>query len=62
MKMVNSLTADEVEMLILMAKAHESHAERCDRIANRRMAEKQRERDLAKAALLRRIADDLRPM
>jgi len=62
MKIVTSLTAKEIELLILMAEAHENHAERCDRMVNQEMAWKQRKRDLAKAALLRRIADDLRPM
>jgi len=62
MKMVSSLTAEECEMPILMAEAHETHAERCSWMVNQEMAGKQRKRDLAKAALLRRIADDLRPM
>jgi len=49
MKMVNSLTAEECEMLILMAEKHEVCIGRYDRLEDRDVAKLLRERDLAKA-------------
>lgn len=62
MKMVPSLKQEEVDMLCAMAEQYELHADRCDRIHNRMMANKQKSRDLQRADLLRRLANDLRPL
>lgn len=45
----------EVELIEGMIEVQKNHAERCDNISNRRMAEKQKGWDLERVALLERI-------
>ena len=49
------LTPRELELIDGMITAQLNHAERCDAIANRRMAERQKEWDLERVALLQKI-------
>ena len=49
------LTDREVELVDGMIEVQLSHAERCDHIANRRIAAKQKEWDMERVALLRKL-------
>jgi len=49
------LTEREVELIDGMIEVELKHAERCDRIANRNMAEKQKGWDMERVELLRKI-------
>jgi hypothetical protein len=49
------LTQQEIELIDGMIEVQRNHAQRCDMIQNRRMAEKQKARDLERVALLERI-------
>lgn len=51
------LTEREVELIDGMIEVELQHAERCDRIANRNMAEKQKGWDMERVALLRKIKE-----
>lgn len=49
------LTPRELELIDGMIEVQLAHAERCDAIANRRMASKQKEWDMERVELLRKI-------
>ena len=49
------LTKHEIELIDGMIDVWRNHAGRCDNIANRTMAEKQKVRDLERVSLLERI-------
>lgn len=61
MKKSDRLTEREIELLEGMISVQERHAERCDRIGNRRMAEKQRGWNMERIALLNRILKVMGP-
>lgn len=52
------LTKREVELIDGMIEVELRHAERCDHIANRNMAEKQKGWDMERVALLRKIKEN----
>lgn len=60
-KKSDRLTEREIELLEGMISVQERHAERCDTIANRRMAEKQRGWNLERVELLNRILKVMGP-
>ena len=47
----------EREILDELIEFWQNHAERCDLIENRRMAERQKERDLERVALLKKLKE-----
>lgn len=49
------LSAREVELVNGMIEVQLNHAERCDRIANRHMAEQQKGWDMERVDLLRKV-------
>lgn len=51
------LTPREVELVHGMIAVQQNHADTCDRIANRKMADKQKGWDLERIALLNKILD-----
>ena len=57
----NRLTEREREVLQSMLEAQQAHAMRCDEIGNRRMAERQKARDLERVAVLRKVLHILVP-
>lgn len=50
-----TLNEREVELIQGMIQVQQNHAQRCDSISNRTMAEKQRGWDMERVALLQRI-------
>ena len=57
MKKSDRLTDREIELIEGMISVQEHHAARCDTIANRAMAEKQRGWNLERIELLNRILE-----
>ncbi|MFW6173002.1 MAG: hypothetical protein ACOC5T_04595 [Elusimicrobiota bacterium] len=49
------LTEREIELIDGMIEVQNNHAQRCDTIQNRKMAEKQKAWDLERVALLEKI-------
>ncbi len=54
-KLSDLLSAREIELVHGMIEVQLKHAEQCDRIMNRNMAEKQKGWDLERVELLRKV-------